>query len=251
MTEASGRETNAPSPLGASLLLSSCSAACARRDLTDRVRQGLELPAAIGVSVETEDQNEPPPPLEAWPFLARAAPSRRREFLLGRRCARAALAAIGGEAQAPLPVGSDRRPHWPEGWTGSISHADGVAGAVVAREASFPHLGFDVEPIQAVTQMARIASLVVSPTEHGRLGRDEDLLAVFCGKEALFKALYAGRFMDFSAAELVSIEGGILVFRLTMDWGPGRPAGLEVVARRVQVERWIFTAVVIGQATRR
>lgn len=212
-------------------------------DLADRVREGLILPASLGLSVATFG-DAPPPGLaiDAWPSLASAVPSRRREFLWGRRCARAALAAAGGDPGAPLRVDAERRPEWPDGWTGSISHAAGVAAAMAGPARDHPWLGLDVESFDALAHLDEIGPLVATATERSRLDRAEDLLAVFSAKEALFKALRPGRFMDFDAAELIAFDDADLTFRLTQNWSPRWRERTEVRARWFRTERWLFAA---------
>ena len=94
------------------------------------------------------------------PILARAEQTsaaamdlnRLLEFSLGRMHARIALARLGLQG-AVVPMGPDRSPLWPPGFTGSISHvpADRVQGsggqviAVVARLSDCAGVGLDLE----------------------------------------------------------------------------------------------------------
>ncbi len=212
-------------------------------DLADQVRRGLGLPPSLGLCVATFDDEAPADlSLKAWPSLAQAVPARQREFLWGRRSARLALAAVSGDPEAPLPVMSDRRPAWPEGWIGSISHAAGVASAIACRERDHPWIGQDVEALTALDHIDEIAPLVATPAERSRLSATEDLLALFSAKEALFKALRPGRFLDFEAAELIGLDDASLTLRLTLDWSARWPAAAEVQVRRFRTDRWIFTA---------
>src|SRR4051812_24879633 len=70
-----------------------------------------------------------------------AVPSRRHEFVLGRWCARQALAELGVMARA-IPVGHQRMPVWPAGVVGSITHCRGFVGAVVAPADQLRAIGF-------------------------------------------------------------------------------------------------------------
>jgi 4'-phosphopantetheinyl transferase EntD len=56
--------------------------------------------------------------------MARATPARRCESAPGRRCAREALAILGGPRVAIL-AGHFRDPVWPFGYVGSITHCQG------------------------------------------------------------------------------------------------------------------------------
>src|SRR5262249_41084450 len=64
--------------------------------------------------------------------VSRAVPSRRREFALGRWCARRALGGLGIAPQS-IPVGEGRAPTWPHGVVGSITHCREFVAAAVAR----------------------------------------------------------------------------------------------------------------------
>ncbi|MEU5431076.1 hypothetical protein AB0H73_36480, partial [Streptomyces olivoreticuli] len=112
-------------------------------------------------------------------------PLRRRDFLAGRRAARRALRAAG------LPVGEilhdGRRPVFPEGCVGSISHSGGLAVALAAPASRFRALGCDLElrglPVEA-------AHLVLSEDERVWMaGSVRQLLFAFSAKETAFKAL--------------------------------------------------------------
>lgn len=136
---------------------------------------------ALGVAT---DGGEPFGPGEAE--LASAMPElRRRDFLAGRRAARRALALAG------LPPGEiladGRRPVFPEGCVGTISHSGGLAVALAAPASRFRSLGCDLEtrglPLEA-------AHLVLCEDERAWVaGSVRRLLFAFSAKEAAFKAL--------------------------------------------------------------
>lgn len=91
-----------------------------------------------------------------------AAASRRAEFAAGRRCAHEAMTGLGEPAMA-VGRGPDRAPQWPPGLVGSITHCQGLAAAVVARQHRVLSLGVDVElnaPLPGET-----ASLVMTDQE--------------------------------------------------------------------------------------
>ena len=73
-----------------------------------------------------------------------AVAKRRREFGAGRAYARAALAALACPPQ-PIPAAADRRPIWPRGFIGSISHCDHLCAAIVGRSAAYLGLGIDID----------------------------------------------------------------------------------------------------------
>src|SRR5215469_17508082 len=64
--------------------------------------------------------------------VSHCANERIEQFAAGRLCARRALEALG-IAGFSLLTAPDRRPLWPAGVTGSITHTAGYAAAVVGR----------------------------------------------------------------------------------------------------------------------
>lgn len=121
------------------------------------------------------------------------ADARRGDFVVGRACARKALAALGIEGVAILP-GPDRLPAWPEGFVGAISHTRGYAGAAVASNRRYRSLGLDIERCDRLKSATyrRIAT----PEELAWLHRQPaDLLPrwaalVFSAKECFYKCQY-------------------------------------------------------------
>ncbi|HWS28440.1 MAG TPA: 4'-phosphopantetheinyl transferase superfamily protein [Xanthomonadales bacterium] len=110
---------------------------------------GSDAPVAVHFASQGIDD----PQLEALAAQAGVEPlgaefplPRRREFLAGRLAAHAALAALGERGV----VGRlQRAPVWPQGCSGSISHANGWAVAVAASARHWQALGIDLEaPIQ-------------------------------------------------------------------------------------------------------
>ncbi len=169
------------------------------------------LPAGVGVGVCREGGRGE---LGAFPeelalLGPRATDERRRNFALGRAAAHAALADLK-VAVAPVGRGSRGEPLWPEGLVGAIAHSGGIGVAIVGRAEAWSGLGVDVEMRDREVQDAA-ARLVCTPAERAwadaaassaerRLRR----LAIFCGKEAVFKALYpiASVYLGFGDAEL-------------------------------------------------
>jgi enterobactin synthetase component D / holo-[acyl-carrier protein] synthase len=71
-------------------------------------------------------------------------PTRRREFSLGRSCARRALGDLG-LPPGPILVGARGEPLWPRGIVGSITHCADYCGAAVAKATRFAGIGIDAE----------------------------------------------------------------------------------------------------------
>jgi 4'-phosphopantetheinyl transferase EntD len=134
--------------------------------------------------------------------VANAVPLRRREFALGRACARRALAGFNRPPIA-IPVGPDRRPLWPEGVVGSITHCEGFVGAVVASGDRVCGIGFDAE--RATHLGADLEALICTPEELAWVASAPPApcadwpKVLFCAKEAVHKcvAASAGVMLDF------------------------------------------------------
>jgi 4'-phosphopantetheinyl transferase EntD len=121
--------------------------------------------------------------------VARAVPSRRREFCAGRACARKAMAALGAQA-APILQGEDRAPIWPAGLVGSITHTESWCAAAVARtEDGIDAIGLDVEPAEPLDPA--LLRIICLPEER-RLAAEDELRGrlFFSAKEAAYKAQY-------------------------------------------------------------
>lgn len=156
--------------------------------------------------------------------LARAVPRRRAEFAAGRRAARAAMGELG-LAEDAIPMAPSRAPVWPQGVVGTITHAEGVALALVARGHGYHGLGLDIEP--ATPLPSDLAEVVLTPAEQLDAGKSADpalwAKRVFSAKEAAYKCQYArtGKLLEFSAVE-ISIEVARLQARFTLDCPPYR-----------------------------
>lgn len=130
----------------------------------------------------------------------RAVEKRRREFQAGRTAARQALTKLG---YAKTAVGklNNGAPDWPAGICGSISHTDDLAVAALLKSAI--GFGIDLEPNLPLPE--DVVPLIATEAELQTLGADlpkgvAPCRAVFCAKEATYKAISAslGKVIDFS-----------------------------------------------------
>lgn len=167
------------------------------------------LPPAV-IVVEAFDD---PPGLSLFPeeeaYVAHAVDSRRREFTIGRHCARTALGRLG-VAPTAIPRGHRGAPGWPDDMVGSITHCAGYHSAAVARAADLVAVGIDAEPDEPLPD--GVLCVVSLPQERVRL----DALAaavpgvawdrlLFCAKEAVYKVWspLTGKFLDFDSVDVV------------------------------------------------
>lgn len=182
-------------------------------------------------------------------LVASAVESRRRQFAAGRSCAHRALADLGIDPP-PLLRASGRAPRWPEGITGSISHTEDYAVAVVARldgrpSPGSPTVGIDAERIGRVGEHLYRRLFLPDEQEH-LLGltepeRAEAATVMFGVKESFYKAQFAvtGAWVGFHDVELRPGRDGYRLHRASdlevldrFSW-PGR--GRHVVRRGVAV----------------
>ncbi len=167
------------------------------------------LPPGIWAS-EMEDRGQAVPlhPAEQA-LVANAGERRRRDFALGRTCARAALAQAGS-ADAVIARDGDGKPVWPEGFVGSITHTHGYAAALAARAADFAALGVDAERVGSVTPelMPRLFDAAERDwLESLDVIRRPAMAAIlFSAKEACFKASAAGRALVFHSIH-IEVQG--------------------------------------------
>jgi len=148
----------------------------------------LLAPGLFGAELVDTGQSLPLHPQEEQ-LVAHAAPKRRRDFAMGRTCAHAALAQVTQD-RGPLPKGEDGAPCWPTGVVGSITHTNGYAAALVAREADFSGLGVDAERIGGVTRDLWPRLFHADELDYLAQRSDADCAAtiLFCAKEACHKA---------------------------------------------------------------
>lgn len=77
-------------------------------------------------------------------FVRNAIEARKKEFSRGRYCAHQAFRRLG-ELPIAIPVHATRRPIWPRGYHGSITHCRNYTAAAIGRESEFLAIGIDAE----------------------------------------------------------------------------------------------------------
>lgn len=136
---------------------------------------------------------------------------RRSEFLAGRAHARAALTELGVN-DLELPAGPDRAPLWPDGVTGSITHASkhecSYVAAAVGRSEVLSGIGIDVEFISAIHPKTWRQFLTRRELDFIRklpIGdRARSTAASWCAKEAAMKAI--GQILEATSIEVLPLE---------------------------------------------
>lgn len=181
----------------------------------------LLFPPACALHAQAINAAQPPLMAQEQIAVQVAVPARQLEFAAGRASARAALAALG-YAPVAIPMGSDRAPVWPKGICGSISHADGIAMAVVAHQVDGLSLGLDIEADRNLP--ADLLPLILTQPERQALEEGDLSKArlIFAAKEAFYKCQYplTKTVLDFSAVEIGFPADGQLSARFCQDVAP-------------------------------
>jgi enterobactin synthetase component D len=170
-----------------------------------------------------------------FPKLGNAVSKRRAEFLAGRIAAQLAIERLGVNASIPA-IGRAREPIWQTGVTGSITHTNGVAGAVAVPSSTARGVGIDFETIIEPQARDAIREYIISTDECAVLEESGQTLSealrltiVFSAKESFFKGTFAtvGRYFGFDAVRLVSFDArsGSLVLTVRDTLCPLLPAG--------------------------
>jgi len=179
--------------------------------VNNTVREAPELAALFPVAVQAAELRGAGDPGQLFSVERegkdRWAEKRIREFAAGRQCAREALIRLGYDP-APLLSLPDRRPDWPEGATGSITHCAGLACAVVASTDHVRSLGLDVEVVDAVDEhlwprilnAAEQSWLQTCPVDERRVWAT----VIFSAKEAFYKCQYpvTAQWLEFEDAHV-------------------------------------------------
>jgi 4'-phosphopantetheinyl transferase EntD len=178
------------------------------------------------------------------------APRRLMDYAAGRECARLALRHLGIEG-FPLLSAGDRRPLWPEGIAGSITHTRGCCIAAVARSYDVRSLGLDAEVVAAVHQ--DLWRRICCPQELEWLARqppDQQMpvaALIFAAKESFYKCQYplTGEWLGFDDVLIEATVEGTLLAR------PQRPIKLDshvagpLAGRYRYHDGWVTAAMAI------
>lgn len=186
--------------------------------------------------------------------VGRAVSESQAGFLAGRICARGALLALNGQLDIPA-VREDRSLVWPRAISGSITHGDRWAAALVAASSDWQGLGLDVKTLLGTERVHCLRDQVLTTDERlrfaGDLKEQASLLVTlsFSLKESLFKALYplAGRRFYFEHAELLKwYPSGRARLRLLIDLSEDWRQGLELEAQFALFEGRLLSLVAVA-----
>jgi enterobactin synthetase component D len=196
-----------------------------RRTVDKHLHSALALPetASIHLSWFSDTDLSVEKTIQLPSSLSTVSEKRRREFLAGRYCAISALKSAGYERHPELSMDANRLPQWPPGWLGSISHSDQGAAAIVSKLSHCHVLAIDMEKVIAKVAIGDLGRQIACPGELEQLSDhplQEATTLLFSAKEVLYKALYpkVRRFLDFSAARLISASSNQLRLILCENW---------------------------------
>lgn len=168
--------------------------------------------APVALSVVSGPGSERSLAAQERAMLGAMSAARRRDFVLGRTCARLALSAFHPHPPA-VGRGVAGAPSWPSGFRGSIAHAQGVACAAVCRARTMLGVGVDIEAMarldnDLVQSICRTDELAAFPGRAPEPGASWPLIA-FVAKEAVFKALHPifGRFLELHDVSIRFMDG--------------------------------------------
>ena len=179
--------------------------------------------------------------------VSAAVDLRKGEFGDARWCAHQALRELGVESAGAILRGERGMPLWPEGFTGSLTHTDGLRAAVAASTRHVHSMGLDAEPAEPLPE--GVLHSIASATEIAMVQRLQadgypwaDRL-LFCAKEATYKCWYpmTRRWLDFDEAEIELRTDGTFTSQLL-----ARPAPVPLFEGR-WVERcgYVVTATYV------
>jgi 4'-phosphopantetheinyl transferase EntD len=191
-----------------------------------RIPAGEDAIAALGDSLVPEE----------GAFARSLSPLRRRTWIGGRAALRHALARAGLDVGSAVFADDRGAPALPSGISGSVTHKEGLAAALVARTTG-PRVGVDVEHDVAGKQ--DIASRILADDEVAELAaldapsRAREVLLRFSAKEAIYKALdpFVRRYVGFKEVSVVTRADGEAWVTSRLRDGEG-PFAIEVRWRR-------------------
>jgi len=186
--------------------------------------------------------------------LSSVSENRIQEFAGGRWAAKKALTRLGVK-HLSLPRQEDKTPLWPKGYTGSITHCDGLLAAAACSTDDFYSLGLDVESTTRPLNISGISRFICTPREKSEhlkgtaVEVKKKLLLIFSAKESLFKGLYplVQTFFGFKAAQLAPlVNKGLFTLELMTDLHSKFKKGMIFQGRYVFTSTHIYTGLTIS-----
>lgn len=173
----------------------------------------IQIPKLFGENVRQFSATFVPNPMLNLPISSNyPGYSNRRlgEFLAGRICALKALEGLVSQMDI-LPIGKNKMPIWPAGFTGSITHTEDKVSAVVLPSNHNLFIGLDLENIFKKNTAEELEDEVLLDRERRYLKLNsylEIITLIYSAKEAVFKAVncLGFPFLDFKEIELTYLN---------------------------------------------
>ena len=128
-----------------------------------------------------------------WQDISAANTARQRDFIAGRRLARAISATLELPPH-PLRRGEDRSPVWPDDRTGSLSHGKTLCAAAIGKRDEIRSVGIDIESVGRVepklwpTLFTEREAAYFASLEPDQVAEETTLF--FSAKETFYKCQY-------------------------------------------------------------
>ena len=155
-----------------------------------------------------------------WQDISTASTARQRDFIAGRRLARAISTTLELPPH-PLRRGEDRSPVWPDDRTGSLSHGKTLCAAAIGKRDEIRSVGIDIESVGRVEaklwptlfterEVAYFASLELDQVA-------EETTLFFSAKETFYKCQYpvTHSWVGFQDVEIQRRDGSTVAARPT------------------------------------
>lgn len=183
-------------------------------------------------------------------YVLNAVLARRAEFATGRYCAREILTKLG-YAEIAIPVGPKMEPIWPTNVSGSISHDQGIAVAVISADQHISGLGIDLLGLESridgtgsglIADESEISSVgeMLHSVSYRAYQDVSPLLLIFSAKESAIKAISPSleHYLDFRE---IQIESRANILR-----GRFLNSGVELEIHWNIIEKMIITFTLIS-----
>jgi enterobactin synthetase component D len=176
--------------------------------------------------------------------------ARKVQFETGRSCAAQILGELGCQL-GTVNKSADGAPIWPEGFVGSITHANNLVGLAIASTNSVRSIGIDLESVLSECTAREIEPVCLLCSEVAlcaaiNFDRTVFISICFSAKEAFFKCVYplVGIFFDFLDAEIqhLDIAANRLSIRLLRSLSVEFQTGMIFHGSYRLYDKYIFTS---------
>jgi len=232
-------------PVSHDLLSAAVKRHCAITDATTEVRLSLPLPAGVTTHLRSF---QPSSNLIVVAEPAHGFEKRNREFAAGRFCAQHALKQLAINAE--VPVDTDRKPIWPQGIVGSISHSDNYAWAATARKGTIAGIGIDTETVVDDATLSQISKEITIDAEQELLAKiphdgNTAFTILFSAKEAIYKCLYPKneQYFGFHDVQLIDANDHSITFAQQPSNPNFSSAPRHLTVQYAVVQNDVFTSI--------